>query len=133
MSWTSRDLPTPASPITVTIRRARSLTDGGEGVLEPAQLLLPADGAGHHALDAAGLRPVALPVGGDDDLGVDRAVDALQPQARDPAQPEPPATWRAVSAREEDGAGRAAACSRAARLAVSPTTRNSSPPARPGR
>ena len=38
MSCTSRDLPTPASPSTVTIRRARSLHDGGEGVLELAQM-----------------------------------------------------------------------------------------------
>ena len=99
--------------------------DRGEGVLELAQLLLAADRAGDHALDAAGLRPEALAVAGDDDVGVDRALDALELQAGHPAQAELAGTWRVVSAESSTVPGRAAACSRAARLAVSPTTRNS--------
>ena len=79
--------------------------DGGEGVLELPQRLLAADRAGDHALDAAGLGPVPLAVDGDHDERVDRAVDALQFQTPDPAQPELPAHLPGRVRGQQDGAG----------------------------
>ena len=104
-SCTSRDLPTPASPTTVTIRRARSLTTAAKASWSCRSWLLAADRAGDHALDAAGLGPVPLAVDGDHDEGVDRPVDALQLQAPDPAQPELPAHLPGRVGGQQDGAG----------------------------
>ena len=79
--------------------------DGGVGVLELAQVLLAADRAGDDALDAAGLGPVPLAVAGDDDVGVDRAVDALELQPRHPAQPELAGHLPGGVGRQQHGAG----------------------------
>ena len=108
--------------------------DGGEGVLELAQLLLPADGAGDHALDAAGLGPVPLAVAGDDDVGVDRAVDALELQARAPGAARtrrPPGGWCRPTAGRCRGGRPPAAGRRGWRSRRRPGT--PSPPARPCR